>query len=321
MTIYVPHKFGGAEADFEPRRYWEVFIAEGVGDTNQIGLASVEMCETPGGPDVSATGTPYAIGGLAHVGNEVQYAFDGLVGTWWLQDNTATARVGIDFGANPLNWLNIQDARITPFDASWPPSEEIGFDDSSGARIFHLRYSDDGVNWTVQATKDIGYSQVIGDPRSVLEEDPTDGTYRLWRLFITDSNGGVTLGANEFAIKFNGVQLIPFSVQNTSAGKAIYSRDNASSFQAYRTWDNDLNTIWVTGIAAGSTFNQYIGFCFPEPVAADEMTMTCNLPSMNRTPRNVIVQSSHTGLDGSWVDHASTNWGTWTAGETKSITW
>lgn len=116
-------------------RYWRVYISVNQGGSN-ISLVEIEMRGTPGGLDLTGSGTAFASSQF-NASNAPQYAFDNNTGTQWASLGNAPSWIAYDFGSG-------NDVEIV---------EVVGT--ARGGSAFNqspmmgtIDYSDDGSTWT-----------------------------------------------------------------------------------------------------------------------------------------------------------------------------
>lgn len=301
MSIQVINAFlmqaGGAGGG---HRYWRINVSANNGHATATQFIEVELRESPGGSDVTGSGTATAGGGFTS--STPANAFDNNAATSYAPSGTS-GWLKYDFGAG--NGKNIVEVGIMAVSATG------GTTFTAAPKDFTLEWSDDDSSWTDALGVCHLYGPLLDLYHTFPETAPAAGFHRFWRILNKTANGGTfyLLDEIEFRATSGAADQVPTQsgANGSATGRSIMTSGDSNAHLAFD------DTAATTYSSSGTT-NRYCGFIFPTAVKCEEVLIKVSA-NTSRTPATADVQYSDD--DVTWTTQKALTTGTWTASQSK----
>lgn len=262
-------------------RYWRILCRVPSGSGSFFGLSEVELRETPGGADVTGSGTASA--SSTQAGAPAQ-AFD---------NNTTTTMWQADYTSPNSEWLKYDFGAGTKKDIT----EVVLYPDKDGVQRtpgeFDIQWSDDDVAWTTawsgtNLTWSVGTGVVFTKPSAT-------GAARHWRVRMTSAHDA----ASPFGVREIQMRTAAGGADQTGSGTASARTEFDGTLTAANAFDNNNATAYASGGSAGSFWVAY-DFGSGNDKDVVEVTLLGRSGTLFRQmPTSGYVEASADGL--SWI--------------------
>jgi hypothetical protein len=282
-------------------RYWRINVSTNHGNA-ATNFVEVEMRETPGGSDVTGSGT--ASGGGGFTGGTAASAFDNNEGTAYIPTGTS-GWLKYDFGSG--NAKDIVEVALKVNDAGFATF-------AAAPKDFTIEWSDDDSSWTVSETCAL-YGPLLDFFHVFPEPAPAAGFHRFWRIFCLNNNGGtssIILNEIEMRATAGGADQCPVLTADSgdANGRVLVTSGDGAGFGVF-----DNNTSGTPWAGAGTT-NRWVGMIFPTAVKVEEVALTCSTNTA-RAPNDIQVEYSDDEV--TWTNQKAISNLTWSSVETKVL--
>ena len=279
---------------------WRVNVSSKRSTSGVVGGQELEMRGSIGGADLCTGGTASASSDNGT--NLPAHMFDDNTGTSWFASGTSVPQ-----------WIEYD----FPSDVT---IEQIAWDPSNANDIpigFTLEYWDvDLSSWVTywRLADGLGiYPNSATALRLYAGDDPDNGKYSVWRLFISEvSSSGFWCEANEVEWRTTSGGADQTAPASGNGGDPLAGQGQTAVDNLYD--NNAVGVRWIAGAQVPSWF----GYRFHEPVNIQEVWISPHSPE--GAPRKFMVQ---------YYDHDASQWqtawevvdsGVWSAGVAKTFT-
>jgi hypothetical protein len=291
----VVNPFGVAPAAPSGHRYWRLNVTTNHGNSSTQ-FMEVELRETPGGADVTGSGT--ASGGGGFTGSTASQAFDNNDATGY-NPTGSSGWLKYDFGTGK-NIVEVAIKANTTGNATF----------AAAPKDFTLEWSDDDSSWTVQDTCAL-YGPLLDHFHVFPETAPAAGYHRFWRVLCTTANGGTFYLIDEIEFRATSGAADQVPTQSSSNGAATGRAIMGAGSNAHLAFDDNTGQ-W----SSSGTTNQWVGFIFPTAVKVEEVLMKVST-NTSRTPNTGGFEYSDD--QATWTSQKTFSGLTWTSAETKIL--
>lgn len=292
-----PFRFGVPSAGGAARAY-RILITEGGGASFAYSLAEVRFYTAAG---LATGGTVIKSGEIA--GFEATKAFNGVISDeGWAISNTGafgTHWIGKDFGPSNADPVVAADIICRSTNSAQAPTGVKLQQSDATLTTWTDVASLTGMTWWQTDAGDNARYTLYADGYA-----PEDGRY--WR-FEPDAAGVRALREAELRLTHGGADIMPAAGDDLS-----YLR--ISGFPPANLWDNSTSTLWACN--GGGHFA--VDFGFGNAKALTEATFTARTDGQ-QIPASMTVKKSANNKTFTTV--ATLTPGTWTAGQTKTLSW
>jgi hypothetical protein len=296
QSIPYPASAGGGGG----HRYWRINQTTNHGNASTQ-FIEVEMRETPGGSDVTGSGT--ASGGGGFTGSTPANAFDNTLGAAYVPTG-ASGWLKYDFGLG--NAKNIVEVAIKAASAT---GSQTNF--AAAPKDFTIEWSDDDSAWTQLGSACALYGPILDHYHVFPETVPAAGFHRFWRILCTTANGGTFYLIDEIEFRATSGAADQVPVQSGANGDSGGRSIMGAGSNAWNAFDG-TTAAW----SSSGTTNQWVGFIFPTAVKVEEILLRATA-NTSRTVNTGAIEYSDDQV--TWTSQKALTGLTWTASEAKVL--
>lgn len=226
-----------------PHRYWRIYAyGEFNGSGVAISIAEMQFRSTPGGANLTGSGTPSASGESG--GTVAANAFDSNNTTYWSHE-AKTAWLAYDFGVGVSHVIREVVVK-TRSDTANGQLPSVGV----------IQYSDDGSNWYFAWAFGASSNTTSGSEKTYTKPTIVSGTHRYWMIICGNThNDGGALGFSEVEYRETAS-----GADVTGSGTPGASSTFSLTYSIDKAFDNNNSTFWAS--ASRSDYTHWIWYDF-----------------------------------------------------------